>query len=139
MLVIFPEDMYAVAKTLLAGWNVTYAGNGQYRHSHNHTIFEDFELHFDMGMFLAFDPWIRQRFGGAGSEDKPYGPSEPKFLILRRFYLWPGGVVRNAIKLLGYRLGPQEAKLPIGLKYKLGMYKRYWCGPYAVKKLNKGD
>lgn len=136
--VIFAEDMYAVAKMLLAGWKVAYAGNAQCRHSHNYTIVEEFERYFDMGVFHAREPWIRQNFGGAGGEGMRYVKSELKFLGLGRFYLWPGAVVRNAVKLFGYKLGQQEARLPIGLKRRLGMYKRYWDGPFAVPVPPKG-
>lgn len=137
--VIFAEDMYAVAKMLLAGWKVAYAGNAQCRHSHNYTIVEEFERYFDMGVFHAREPWIRQHFGGAGGEGMRYVKSELKFLGLRRLHLWPSALMRNAVKLLGYKLGQQEAKIPIGLKRKLGMYKRYWDGPFAVAGANKGE
>lgn len=128
--VIFAEDMYAVAKMLLAGWKVAYAGNAQCRHSHNYTIVEEFERYFDMGVFHAREPWIRQRFGGAGGEGMRYVKSELRFLGLRRVHLWPSAILRNAAKLLGYKLGQQEASLPLRLKRKFGMYKRYWDGPF---------
>lgn len=129
--VIFAEDMYVAAKMLLAGWKVAYAGYAQCRHSHNYTIAEEFERYFDMGVFHTREPWIRQQFGGAGGEGMRYVKSELKFLGWSRFYLWPIAVLRNAVKLFGYKLGQQEAELPIGLKRKLGMYKRYWDGPFA--------
>ena len=137
--VIFAEDMYATAKMLLAGWKVVYAGNALCRHSHNYTIVEEFERYFDMGVFHAREPWIRQHFGGAGGEGMRYVKSELRFLGLRRLNLWPSAIVRNAVKLLGYKLGQQEARLPIGLKRKLGMYKHYWDGPFAVAGGLKGD
>ena len=130
--VIFAEDMYATAKMLLAGWKVAYAGNAHCRHSHNYTIVEEFERYFDMGVFHAREPWIRQKFGGAGGEGVRYVKSELKFLGFRKLYLWPGAILRNLVKLFGYKLGQKEAKLPVHLKCKLGMYKRYWDGPYAV-------
>lgn len=133
--VIFAEDMYATAKMLLAGWKVAYAGNAQCRHSHNYTIIEEFERYFDMGVFHAREPWIRQHFGGAGGEGLRYVRSELRFLGLRRFSLWPSAILRNAVKLLGYKLGQQEVRLPIGLKRKLGMYKRYWDGPFACNQI----
>lgn len=129
--VIFAEDMYAAAKMLLNGWKVTYAGNAQCRHSHNYTLLEEFERYFDMGVFHAREPWIRQRFGGAGGEGMRYVKSELSFLGLCRLHWWAAAVLRNAIKLLGYKLGQQEARLSVRLKRKLGMYKRYWDGPYA--------
>ncbi|BCQ63764.1 hypothetical protein PBOI14_55140 [Pseudomonas sp. Boi14] len=35
------------------------------------------------------------------------------------------------MKLFAYKLSQQERYLPLGLKRKLGMYKRYWDSPYA--------
>ncbi|KGF81354.1 rhamnosyltransferase [Massilia sp. JS1662] len=135
--VIFAEDMYVVGKMLLAGWKVAYAGNAQCRHSHNYSLVEEFERYFDMGVFHAREPWIRQNFGGAGGEGMNYIRSELRFLGIRKLHLWPSAFVRNAVKLFGYKLGQQEARLPIGLKRKFGMYKRYWDGPFAVSPARK--
>ena len=136
--VIFGEDMYATAKMLMAGWNVAYAGNAHCRHSHNYTLVEEFARYFDMGVFHARESWIRENFGSAGGEGVRYVKSELKFLGAHRFYLWPNSIVRNALKLFGYKLGQQEARLPIWIKRKLGMYKCYWDGPFAIAYLDKG-
>lgn len=129
--VIFAEDMYATAKMLMQGWKVAYAGDAQCRHSHNYTLMEEFKRYFDMGVFHAREPWIRENFGGAGGEGLRYAKSELSFLGFGRLYLWPSAIVRNAVKLAGYKLGQQDARLPICLKRKLGMYRRYWDGPFA--------
>ncbi|PRD68578.1 rhamnosyltransferase [Malikia spinosa] len=129
--VIFAEDMYATAKMLMQGWKVAYAGDAQCRHSHNYTLMEEFKRYFDMGVFHAREPWIRENFGGAGGEGLRYVKSELSFLGLGRFYLWPSAMVRNAVKLAGYKLGQKDARLPIHWKRKLGMYRRYWDGPFA--------
>lgn len=126
--VIFAEDMYAVAKMLMKGWKVAYAGNAQCRHSHNYSLMEEFRRYFDMGVFHAREPWIRENFGGAGGEGLRYVKSELSFLGLNRLHMWPGAIIRNAVKLLGYKLGQQDARLPISLKRRLGMYRRYWDG-----------
>jgi rhamnosyltransferase len=85
-----------------------------------------------MGVFHAREPWIRRHFGGAGGEGMRFVKSELRFLGLRRLHIWPSAILRNAVKLLAYKLGQQDAKLPIGLKRKLGMYKRYWDGPFSI-------
>lgn len=131
--VIFAEDMYVAAKMLLNGWKVAYAGNACCRHSHNYTLMEEFHRYFDMGVFHAREPWIRERFGGAGGEGLRYVKSELKFLGFSRLYLWPGAILRNTCKLLAYKLGQKEESLPKGLKKKFGMYKRYWDSPFAEK------
>lgn len=129
--VIFAEDMYVVAKMLMSGWKMAYAGNARCHHSHNYTLLEEFERYFDMGVFHAREPWIRQHFGGAGGEGVRFMVSELQFLGLSHVYLWPNAFIRNVAKFFGYKLGQQERKLPLWLKRKFGMYKRYWDGPFA--------
>ncbi|WP_449258354.1 glycosyltransferase family 2 protein [Chlorobium limicola] len=134
--VIFAEDMYVAAKMLLAGWKVAYAGTALCWHSHNYSIIEEFRRYFDMGVFHARESWIRENFGGAGGEGLRYVKSEMKFLGFKRLHLWPAAVVRNAVKLAAYKAGQQEAILPIGIKRKLGMHRRYWDGPFAAQRNN---
>lgn len=131
--VIFAEDMYVAAKMVLSGWKVAYAGDASCRHSHNYSLMEEFRRYFDMGVFHAREPWIRERFGGAGGEGLRYVKSELKFLGLSRLHHWPSAILRNACKLLAYKLGQKEQRLSTGLKKKLGMYKGYWNSPYAEK------
>lgn len=129
--VIFAEDMYTTAKMLIAGWKVTYQGDACCRHSHNYSLIEEFQRYFDMGVFHAREPWIRETFGGTGGEGLNYVKSELSYLGLTRVYLWPSAIIRNALKLFAYKLGQKESLMPIKLKKKLGMYKRYWDSPYA--------
>lgn len=137
--VIFAEDMFVAARMLMTGWKVVYAGNAQCRHSHNYSMLEEFRRYIDMGVFHAREPWIRKAFGGAGGEGLRYVKSELKFLGLARFHQWPSALLRNAVKLLAYKIGQNEASLPKPLKRKLGMYKRYWDGPFADGKPNSKE
>lgn len=129
--VIFAEDMYVAAKMLLAGFKVVYAGEAACRHSHNYTILEEFRRYFDMGVFHSREAWIRRNFGGAGGEGLRYVKSELQFLGGGRLAQWPSAIIRNACKLLAYKLGQKEHRLPLFLKRRLSMYRRYWDGPYA--------
>ena len=132
--VVLSEDMYVAAKMLINGWKVAYAGDAICRHSHNYTLLEEFRRYFDQGVFHAREPWIRQRFGGAGGEGIRYVQSELRYLGLSRSYLWPEALIRNALKLFAYKLGQNEKLLPIRLKRRLSMHKRYWDGPFAEGK-----
>lgn len=129
--VILAEDMYLAARMLLLGWKVAYAGDACVCHSHNYSVMDEFRRYFDTGVFHAREPWIREEFGQAGGEGLRYVVSELRFLGLRRLYLWPASVVRNAFKLMGYKLGLAEAKIPLFFKKRLSMHWRYWEGPYA--------
>jgi len=129
--VILSEDMYVTAKMLLAGWSVVYEGQACCRHSHNYTLKEEVRRYFDIGVFQAREPWIRQAFGGAGGEGLRYVKSELTFLGPQRLLSWPASLVRNAVKLGAYKLGQQEHRLPNHWKKKLSMNPRYWDGPFA--------
>lgn len=124
--VILSEDMYVAAKMLIKGWKVAYAGEARCFHSHNYTVLEEFKRYFDQGVFHSREPWIRGAFGGAGGEGLRYVRSELKFLGVRRIYLWPSAIFRNAFKLLAYKLGQLESKMSVALKRKLSMHKRFW-------------
>lgn len=129
--VILSEDMYVTAKMLLAGWKVAYEGSAVCRHSHNYTIWEEFRRYFDIGVFQSREAWIYATFGGVGGEGMRYVKSELKYLGPKRFLLWPLSFIRNAAKLVAYKLSKQEKHLPKRLKKKLGMHGRYWDGPYG--------
>ena len=132
--VILSEDMFVAAKMLLQGLKIAYVGDARCRHSHNYTITEEFRRYFDQGVFHGRETWIRQNFGGAGGEGFRYIKSELRFLGVSRLYLWPSAMVRNASKLLAYKLGQKERHFPTGLKKYLGMYKGYWDSPYSEKR-----
>ncbi|MBD3815994.1 MAG: glycosyltransferase family 2 protein [Halothiobacillus sp.] len=129
--VILSEDMYVAARMLMKGWKVAYAGDACCRHSHNYTLLEEFRRYFDMGVFHAREPWIRERFGSAGGEGLRFVKSELRFLGWRRLHLWPGALLRNALKLAGFKLGLNEKWLPLELKQRMSMHKRFWDGVHA--------
>jgi rhamnosyltransferase len=131
--VILSEDMYVSAKMLLAGWKIAYASDAICRHSHNYSLKEEFCRYFDQGVFHAREAWIRQSFGGAGGEGLRYVKSELGFLGVARIHSWPAAMLRNALKLFAYKLGQRERTMPVKLKKKLSMHKRYWDSPYAEK------
>lgn len=124
--VIFAEDMYVTAKMLIMGWKIVYTGSAKCRHSHNYTIGEEFSRYFDMGVFHSREPWIRINFGNAKGEGLKYVKSELKYFGVRNLYLWPNSLIRNAVKLLGYKLGQFENVLPVAVKIKIGMNKVFW-------------
>jgi rhamnosyltransferase len=124
--VILSEDMYVAARMLMKGWKIAYAGDALCRHSHNYSLLEEFRRYFDMGVFHAREPWIREHFGGAGGEGLRFVKSELRYLGWRRLHLWPGALLRNALKLAGFKLGLNEQRLPLALKRRMSMHQRFW-------------
>lgn len=123
---ILCEDMYFTAKAVKAGFKVAYTANAVVRHSHNYTPMEEFKRYFDIGVFHADEPWIREEFGGAGGEGKRFILSELKYL-LKSAPLWiPLALINNFMKILGYKIGQNYKKLPLSIVKRLSMHKRYW-------------
>lgn len=123
---ILCEDTYVAAKMLLAGWKIAYVADARVYHSHNYSIIEEFRRYFDLGVFHAREPWIRESFGQAEGEGLRYIKSELSYLFKNNPSLFPSSTLRTALKLFGYRLGFLEGKLPISIKRHISMHKGYW-------------
>jgi len=123
---IVSEDMYVAAKMIIGGWKIAYRADATVFHSHGYTMFQEFQRYFDIGVFNARELWIRQRFGNAESEGGRFVRSEIAYLVKKNPFLLPGSLLRTLLKLLGYRLGVSEAKIPVFIKVHLSMQKAYW-------------
>jgi len=66
--VIFGEDMYVATKLLLAGYKIAYTADACVYHSHDYSLIQEMKRYFDMGVFHAHEPWIKQELGGAERE-----------------------------------------------------------------------
>ena len=124
--VIFGEDTYVAAKMLNAGWKVAFAADATCYHSHNYSIKEEFERYFDIGVFHSREKWFIDSLGKAEGEGKKFVLSEQKYLLQTAPWLIPSALIRTGIKLVGYKLGQCEAKLPLWLKKIISMNKGYW-------------
>jgi rhamnosyltransferase len=124
--VIVSEDMYVAARMIMAGWKVHYNAEAVVEHSHGYTFLQEFRRYFDIGTFHAREQWVPRCFGTPGGEGLRFVLSEWRYLGARRFYLYPSSIVRTAMKLLGFRLGLLESKLPLSLKRTVSMQKAYW-------------
>lgn len=123
---ILAEDMYLAAKMIKAGYKIAYSAEAAVKHSHNYTPWQEFQRYFDIGVFHACEPWIREEFGGAGGEGVRFIRSELAFLW-RTAPLWiPRSLITSACKLLGYKLGQKYHKLPWSWCRNCSMYKSYW-------------
>lgn len=124
--VILGEDMAVAARLLLAGKRVAYQAEACAYHSHNYTPLEDFRRYFDTGVFHAREQWLLDAFGGASGEGLRFVKSELRYLLKHAPWLIPSALLRTVLKLLGYRLGRAEARLPLALKRRLSMFSGFW-------------
>ncbi|MCX2524840.1 glycosyltransferase [Larsenimonas rhizosphaerae] len=124
--IILGEDAWAAALLVQAGWVVSYVANSECIHSHNYSISQEWRRYFDIGVFHGRAPWILERFGTASGEGKRFVIEELKYLGKSNKALWALSVVRNVGKLVFYKLGQQEKRLPNWLKRRLSMHRRFW-------------
>ena len=124
--VIFGEDMFVATKLLKAGYKVAYAAEASVYHSHGYTLWQEMKRYFDMGVFHAREPWIRQELGGAEGEGVKFVVSELKYVSKHEFWRVPEVLLRTLLRYTGFRLGLLEKKLPFWLKRKLAMNKTYF-------------
>jgi rhamnosyltransferase len=124
--VIFGEDMYVAAKLLRCGYRIAYAADARVYHSHHYSLLQEMKRYFDMGVFHARAPWVRQELGGAEGEGVKFVISELKYLLKHAFWRVPEVLVRTLLRYSGFRLGLIEKYLPMRLKNLLAMNKRYF-------------
>lgn len=124
--VIFGEDMYVAAKMLMAGYKIAYAADACVYHSHNYTLVQEMKRYFDMGVFHAHEPWLRQEFGTAEGEGLKFVLSEVKYLSRYGFWRIPEAVLRTILKYFGFRLGLAERYIPLKIKRKISMNPGYF-------------
>lgn len=124
--VIFGEDMFVATKMLKAGYRIAYAADACVYHSHDYSLWQEMKRYFDMGVFHAREPWIRQELGGAEGEGLKFVVSEMRYLLKNAFWRIPEGMLRTFLRYTGFRLGLMEKRLPPWLKSALAMNKGYF-------------
>ncbi len=122
---ILSEDMFVAAKMLMNNWQVAYQADAQVYHSHNYTVWQEFKRYFDIGVFHSREKWIREVFGEAEKSGMGFISYELK-KISKKPWLIPNMIARDGMKFIGYRLGIMEKGLPLFLKKRLAMNRRYY-------------
>jgi rhamnosyltransferase len=124
--VIFGEDMYVAARMLLSGKKIAYVANACAYHSHDYTSKQEFKRYFDIGVLHSREAWLLKEFGSAQGEGKRFVISELRYLLKRKPTQIPLALSRTVAKLISYRLGRTEARLPQGTKRAISMHPKYW-------------
>lgn len=126
---IFGEDTLTAAAMLPRGWKIAYVADAAVYHSHAYSLLQEFRRNFDIGVAHARNSSILTTFGRAGGEGLRFVKSETRYLLGHAPWLLPSAFVRTSLKLLGYRLGMIEDKIPPTIKRYLSMNRRYWAIP----------
>ena len=123
---ICSEDLYAAAKMLSAGYDIVYAADALAWHSHDLTISKEFRRYFDVGVFHAQESWLRDEFGGAGSEGWKFVRSELAYLMKHAPLSIPEALLRSLSKITAYKLGCHHAQLPLPVVQRFSSHRNYW-------------
>ncbi len=135
--VILGEDTYVAAKLLMSGWKIAYVADALAIHSHGLSLWQEFQRYFDTGVLHHREIWLLETFGRAGNEGLRFVNSEFKYLrSSRAWHLMPLAVLRTGTKLLAYRLGLMEHKLPLGVKRVFSMSPGFWSEKDARRALD---
>jgi rhamnosyltransferase len=126
--IIMGEDQVAAARILLLGWKVVYQPDAAVKHSHGYSVMQEFRRYFDIGVFHDHHQELLSHFGRAEAEGQRFVRSEIGFLMSRSPRRIPESLFRDAIKLMGYRLGQRHRRLPASLKRWLAMNAAYFRG-----------
>ena len=111
----FGEDMHAGARLLKAGYSLAYVADAKVYHSHSYTFREEFLRYFETGQFHQQEHWLLDEFGKPEGEGMRFVKSELDFLIQKKkYHLLALSLVRNAVKLLGYKWGKSLYKMSKG-------------------------
>jgi rhamnosyltransferase len=124
--VILGEDMSVAARLLIKGKRLAYVSDACVYHSHNYTVAQEFRRYFDTGVFHAHTPWLLQAFGAPRGEGFRFVLSELAYLWRQAPAWLPLALASTFAKWLGYKLGRNEAYLPLKVKRWCSMHKRYW-------------
>lgn len=124
---IMNEDTYVAGRMLLAGWKIAYRADAEVRHSHDYGFGAEFRRYFDIGVFHAHNPWLRDSFGQIEGEGRRFVLSEIRYLTRRAPWLLPSALVRTGLKWLGFKLGcGWHNMLPLSVKKRFSLHAAHW-------------
>lgn len=124
--VLTGEDTVAAACLLQSGFRIAYVAEACVRHSHNYSLKQEFQRHFDTGIARTN---YRHLIAFAGEDEKRgklYVKSLLKRVLKEKPLYLPYAVCHILAKWLGYRIGAGSNDAPIWFKKALSSQKAYW-------------
>ena len=124
---LFGEDTFTVAKLLGLGYCVQYVSAARVYHSHNYSLWQDFQRYFDIGVFHACEWDTLGNFGTPTGAGKRFALSELAYLLNEKnSTLIPQSVLRSGLKLAAYGVGRRYMRLPRRLARSISMHPNWW-------------
>ncbi|WP_258171100.1 glycosyltransferase family 2 protein [Paenibacillus sp. R14(2021)] len=124
--VLFNEDLFFAARSILNGYTVGYAAEARVIHSHRYSIVQQFRRYFDNGVSMRDNEWVYP-YASVGKAGSSLVRHQLRYLVRHRHWLWiPKLAADAAAKLLGFQLGKSYRKLPGNVGYLFSMHRDIW-------------
>ncbi len=124
--VLMSEDALVTAALLRRGHFIAYVAEAVVRHSHDYTLVQELQRHFDTGYVRAQHAKLID-FGATDSQrGRQYFVELNKLLFKERPSLLPYAWAHTAAKWLGYQLGRLGPRIPGAVAKRLSSQGYYW-------------
>jgi len=124
--VIFNEDLFMAADSILAGYAVEYVADACVIHSHNYSVLQHFRRMFDNGVSMRRNAGIYAYSGVNKTGSGLVGYQLRELVKGKKTRLIPLLIAESAAKYIGYQLGRRYPMLPEALCRRFSMHKRIW-------------
>ncbi|MDP1880080.1 MAG: glycosyltransferase [Parachlamydiaceae bacterium] len=124
--VLFGEDTFCVAKLLHRHHRIAYVAEAEVYHSHNYSLKNEFQRHFDMGLARKDLEKLMQGSGGDGKRGKQFVKQLLLVLWEKNPKLIPYALLQTFSKFSGYHLGKKGHLFPRWFKRFCSSQKFYW-------------
>jgi rhamnosyltransferase len=132
---IMNEDMEYFYRAVMAGYKVHYAADAQVWHSHNYTLFEQFQRYVDIGVFFSNNPDLAA-YSKNETEGIRYILAAARCLMDKNEpWQLPHLLLDSLARFLGYRVGKNYRLLPVKYMRYISMNKAYWLSQGGCEKI----
>lgn len=124
--VLTGEDTVAAACLLQSGYRIAYVAEACVKHSHNYSLKQEFQRHFDTGIARTNYRHLIAFAGEDVGRGKLYVKTLLKRVLKEKPFHLPYAFLHILAKWLGYRVGVASCDAPVWFKQMLSSQKSYW-------------
>jgi len=132
--VLFGEDTCVVAALLKNGHKIYYAAEAIVKHSHQYSLKQEFQRHFDIGVSRREFSHLLRSAGSDSARGFEFVSQLFKLLIKEKPALIPKAIGQTFSKWLGYKIGWASLYAPLWLKKMCSSQDFYWVSTEGQKK-----
>lgn len=124
--VLMGEDTLAVYELLNKGENIAYVSEAIVKHSHRYSLKQEFQRHFDIGLYRKEMEKHLLAYGDDTQRGKQFFKAMVKELCQKQPHHLPYALLHATSKWLGYKMGKKLHKAPKEIKQLFSAQDFYW-------------